>query len=153
MKMSLEERFNQYVHPEPNSGCWLWSGAQNSGYGQFSVGGRSGRRFRASHIALILSGKPKPFVGAVARHRCDCPPCVNPDHLEWGTAKQNSADAMSRGRLKLRGLNIGNPGKRSLSAFCRKGHPWAEFGRTRPNGSRECKECHRIAEAQRRFVA
>lgn len=36
--------------------------------------------------------------GLVVRHRCDTPTCVNPDHLELGTQKQNVEDRDRRGR-------------------------------------------------------
>jgi hypothetical protein len=32
-------------------------------------------------------------------HRCDNPPCVNPNHLFAGTAKQNMEDRDAKGRM------------------------------------------------------
>ncbi len=40
----------------------------------------------------------------VVRHTCDNPPCVNPEHLLIGTNKDNTQDAVSRGRMD-RGSN------------------------------------------------
>lgn len=32
------ERFCKYIAPEPNSGCWLWTGCWDGrGYGSFSL--------------------------------------------------------------------------------------------------------------------
>lgn len=36
--------------------------------------------------------------GEVVRHKCDNPICINPDHLERGTPKDNSNDKIERGR-------------------------------------------------------
>lgn len=36
--------------------------------------------------------------GMLIRHRCDNPPCVNPDHLEIGTILENMMDAVERNR-------------------------------------------------------
>lgn len=36
--------------------------------------------------------------GLVIRHKCDTPPCINPEHLELGTYQDNSDDKVSRGR-------------------------------------------------------
>lgn len=36
--------------------------------------------------------------GKVVRHMCDNPRCINPEHLELGTHKENSQDMVKRGR-------------------------------------------------------
>ena len=37
----------------------------------------------------------------VVMHSCDNPPCVNPDHLVGGTAADNVADKIAKGRLRV----------------------------------------------------
>jgi hypothetical protein len=39
--------------------------------------------------------------GAIVRHICDLPQCVNPEHLRVGTMKDNTQDMMRRGRHRV----------------------------------------------------
>jgi hypothetical protein len=91
---------NRYI-PEPNSGCWLWIGAlAHSGYGRMR-----GREYAHRFSYRFHKGQ----VGNLhVLHRCDNPPCVNPDHLFLGTHDDNMADMVSKGRydagrVKMRG--------------------------------------------------
>ncbi|MEK4139626.1 HNH endonuclease signature motif containing protein [Paenibacillus sp. FSL M7-0547] len=40
-------------------------------------------------------------VGMVVRHKCDTRNCINPEHLELGTPKDNTYDCINRGRKAL----------------------------------------------------
>lgn len=112
LRRPLPDRFFSKVSPEPNSGCWLWLGsAHRLGYGQLRV---EGRAVLATHVSLELARRPRPFPEACARHKCDNPNCVNPDHLEWGTLKDNSHDAAVRGRANLSGLEVGRERMRAI---------------------------------------
>lgn len=63
--------------------------------------------------------------------QCDRPGCFNPEHLEFGSQKQNVADAYARGRRKL-------------TTHCKHGHE-----RTPENTGgikiRYCKPCNRAS--------
>lgn len=81
------------------SGCWEWMSRRNSaGYGQLYMS-EAGRRktWRAPRVAWLLSHGPIP-PGLFVLHRCDNPPCVNPDHLFLGNTMDNAQDMMAKGR-------------------------------------------------------
>lgn len=86
------DRFMDKVSPEPNSGCWLWTGAVNdSGYGLFR------NNERAHRVSYEIHKGPIPN-GLVACHKCDNRLCVNPDHIFIGTKGDNNRDMHAKGR-------------------------------------------------------
>lgn len=83
---------------ETASGCWEWSGYRDSnGYGDTYYLGKKDRTHR---VAWQL------FVGPLMRgdfvlHRCDNPPCCNPQHLFLGSQTENMRDCVSKGRFRF----------------------------------------------------
>ena len=138
MKKTYEERFWSRV--QKTDGCWLWTaGKNNNGYGWFKVNGKMVLAHRFSyelHIGPIPEGLVLDHVKA---RGCTNRTCVNPAHLEPVTIGENTRRGDS-GR-------IGGERQRSKT-HCLKGHEYSEKNtRIRPDGSRLCRECHRIQEA------
>lgn len=93
-----EDRFWAKVNKNGPSGCWDWTGSHDQhGYGQIRISRRS---VRAHRFSYELHKGPIPE-GLDCLHHCDRPSCVNPDHLYAGDAKQNTADAIARGRAVM----------------------------------------------------
>lgn len=105
-KLTAEERFMRFVFPEPMSGCWLWVGAEDKdGYGIFQKDRHPIKAHRYSY-SIFVAPIPDNFV---IRHKCDTPSCVNPDHLDCGTHKQNVKDMYDRKRnADFRGSGCGH---------------------------------------------
>ena len=75
--------------------CWEWTGYRNrKGYGQIKADGRMVATHRQ---AFLLRRGPIPE-GMHVLHRCDNPPCVNPDHLFLGSNDDNVAERVRKGR-------------------------------------------------------
>jgi len=91
----------RHVLRVPFCTCHLWTGGvNNKGYGVFYM---RGKRIGAHRAALIFAKGEPPFKRAQANHECDLPHCVNPDHLYWGTQKENIADMLGRNRTDRKG--------------------------------------------------
>ncbi len=83
--------------------CWLWTGRIDTARrGQFRWPEMSqGKQFiSASRAAWILEFGPITADRMFVCHRCDVPRCCNPKHLFLGTAKQNTRDAIAKGRYR-----------------------------------------------------
>jgi hypothetical protein len=121
----LEERFWEKV--AKGDGCWLWTASLGStGYGQICVRDEKGqyRQTKAHRVSWILTNGPIPG-GLQVLHKCDNPPCVNPDHLFLGTAIDNMRDMAAKGR------HVG-----TRKPTCKRGHP-------RPVPGADCLQCKR----------
>lgn len=87
--------FTDKIMPEPNSGCWLWTGAiRGDGYGNFTY---QGRNHGAHRVSWAFHHGPIPE-GQNVCHKCDTPLCVNPDHLFLGSRSDNMRDMSKKGR-------------------------------------------------------
>ena len=144
--MNASERFDRLYMPEPNSGCWLWTGAAiGSGYGQMWA---FGKPRSATHVSWFLRYGVWPDLNVL--HRCDTPPCVNPDHLFLGTAADNFYDMKNKGRDRRLVTSI-----HAAKTHCPHGHEYDEHNtRVDHYGGRHCRACDREqARARRRLAA
>lgn len=110
--MSLA-RFEAKFVPEPNSGCWIWTGCmEGCGYGIFVEMVAGARKLRKAHrVSWEIFNGPIP-VGACILHKCDNRLCVNPSHLFIGDRADNMRDMAAKGR----GKSIPRPGEKNPSS-------------------------------------
>ena len=105
--ISPEDRLHFQIEPEPMSGCWLWTGTLiPRGYGRINWGGRQVVVHR-----LIYEKHRGPIpTGLTLDHLCRVRSCVNPDHLEAVTMRENC----------LRGESFS--AKNARQTHCKRGH-------------------------------
>lgn len=111
----LHLKLSQKINQDAQTGCWIWTGWRcSSGYGEINI---NGKKLRAHRVMFEQRYGPIP-PGLFICHHCDNPPCCNPDHLFLGTAKDNSADMVRKGRTGIR--NCPRPSNRgSKNGNCR----------------------------------
>jgi hypothetical protein len=123
---------------DPLTGCWLWSrNISPSGYGLSGLTKAPCRSSRAHRLAYEVFRGLIP-TGLQLDHLCRVRRCVNPDHLEIVTARENT----HRSALCLAAVN-------ARKTHCPQGHPYSGNNRTiNINGDRICQACSRAAGAR-----
>jgi hypothetical protein len=95
-----EQRF--WSHVDKSGGpraCWLWTAARvKRGYGVFHLNKKSDGSVVATRQAWLYTNREALPAEVFLCHHCDNPPCVNPDHLFKGSAKDNNDDMWRKGR-------------------------------------------------------
>jgi len=127
----LITRFATYYQPEPNTGCWLWTGGLfPNGYAQFRAG-----KYKVKAHKWIY----EQLIGVVPKqleldHKCRIRSCVNSQHLEVVTHQENV----------LRGEGIA--AKNAQKLVCLNEHKFNKIY----NGKRHCSVCDRLRYLERK---
>lgn len=121
--------------------CWVWTGYTGDGrprlgYGSFGIR----RKIWRAHVLSYTWAYGDVPVGLILDHLCRNRACVNPDHLEPVTYRENL----------LRGL-VPEVTRARFTArtSCVRGHPLTEDNIYRVNGRRRCRKCARIRNKAR----
>ena len=122
--------------------CWPWAaGRNNYGYGVFSFGSRkdgSRRSVSAHRFAYELLIGPI-TEGLQLDHLCRVHHCVNTDHLEPVTQRENL----------LRGVGI--PALNMKKTHCPHGHAFDGVNTYWHKGTRGCLVCRRVSHQRSRL--
>ncbi len=96
-----------------SNGCWLCTtlSKDHDGYVYIHYGKINTRLHRVVYKVFI----GHVTVNELVRHKCDNPGCCNPDHLQVGTAKDNSLDMVERGRVNKKRVKLSTKKKKAIA--------------------------------------
>lgn len=124
----VAERLETFGFPEPNSGCVLFTGHLNrDGYGCITVRSRVVSAHRAAYA--VKHGAIKD--GLQIDHLCRNRACINADHLEAVTARENWRRGSAPNAIAVR------------TGQCYRGHALDAANAYVWRGVRSCRACSR----------
>ena len=123
--------------PEPNTGCWIWTGSMiSSGYGQIWDPGTDKAQLIHRISYQLFHGEITE--GLQIDHKCRLRLCCNPDHLRAVTQAENILCGTSVSAINAK------------KKFCKHGHEFTPENTAYKRRGRQCRTCHRLEERKRR---
>ena len=127
-KIPVWARIMQRIE-EDSAGCWNWVGHKNiDGYGIISIKDRPKYAHRIAYEEFVGPVDDGKFIDHICRNRI----CVNPEHMESVTSRENT----------LRGVGI--TAMNAKKTHCPSGHEYSKKNTRRYGNERYCKECVRV---------
>lgn len=128
---TLASRVREGARVNPDTGCWEWSGTRiGGGYASMSVSDRTRYVHRISYETFV---GPIPQ-GTELDHLCRVRHCVNPEHLEPVSHRENVRRGTS---------GAVNGARQKAKTHCPAGHPYAgaNLYLAPSDGHRQCRAC------------
>jgi len=133
---AYEVAFRFWSKVERTDTCWNWKGLLDNGYGMFSLThDKKVRAHRFSYQIMVCEIPEDKVIDHLCRNRA----CVNPEHMEVVTLKENI--------LRGEGITAVNAKK----THCIRGHEYTPENTIKQNkNGRKCRECTRANQRNRR---
>ena len=127
---TVKERLLLQSIPVTESGCWIWMGNdKTAGYGRFYLNKKKELVHRVSYE--VFKGHIPD--GLTIDHLCRVRCCINPDHLQAVTFKENILRGTAPAAINAR------------KKTCQNGHLLDEANTyCIPSGGRSCRACDRL---------
>ncbi len=124
-----------------NNECVIFKGLKDkNGYGRIIINGKPIKAHRLAYRLYHPKSGNKIRYKLICHH-CDNPSCINPEHLFIGTPKDNTQDAVNKGRHHSQKIT-----------HCPKGHiydtanTYLQPSKRSGNKTRVCRICKNIRE-------